>query len=377
MQALKEENIKVLSIDDDIVILQLIEDSLEQKGYKVITARSGEQGIKLFRQHHPNIVLVDLEMPGMNGMQVIENLKKESPETPTIIVSGNNSIEKAIDALRIGAWDYLVKPLHGTDMLEGTISKSLEKAELFRQDSRYKAFLEEEVNRRTSEITDKNNSLVYLNSNLINEMKRRSELEQNLQESLDNLKIAQKGIIQAISSIVEVRDQYTAGHQCRVALLAQAIAKEMGLSDYEIEGLYIAALLHDVGKIGIPSDILMKPGRLSEVEFAMIKTHCVVAYDILKNINFPWPIASIVLQHHEKMNGSGYPFGLESENIILDSRILCVADVCEAVMSHRPYRPALGLDVALDELKKNSDVLYDRKVANACTRVFNDNGFTF
>ncbi len=377
MQAFKEENIKVLSIDDDIVILQLIEDCLEQKGYKVITARSGEQGIKLFREHHPNIVLVDLEMPGMNGMQVIESLRKESPETPTIIVSGNQAIEKAMDALRIGAWDYLEKPLRGTDMLEGTISKSLEKAELFRQDSRYKAFLEEEVNRRTSEVTDKNNSLASLNSNLINEMKRRSELEKNLQESLDNLKIAQKGIIQAISSIVEVRDPYTAGHQCRVALLAQAIAKEMGLSDYEIEGLYIAAILHDVGKIGIPSDILMKPGRLSEVEFAMIKTHCVVAYDILKNINFPWPIASIVLQHHEKINGSGYPFGLESENIILDARILCVADVCEAIMSHRPYRPALGLDVALDELKKNSDVLYDREVVNACTRVFNDNGFTF
>jgi putative nucleotidyltransferase with HDIG domain len=176
---------------------------------------------------------------------------------------------------------------------------------------------------------------------------------------------------------VETRDAYTAGHQQRVTDLARAIAKEMGLSEHQIDGIRMAASIHDVGKIGVPAEILNKPVRLSNIEFNLIKIHPVVGYNILKQIQFPWPVARIVLQHHERMNGSGYPHGLSGEDILLGARILGVADVVEAMVSHRPYRPALGIDKTLEEISKNRSTLYDPQVVDVCIRLFREKRFKF
>jgi len=206
---------------------------------------------------------------------------------------------------------------------------------------------------------------------------KRKRAEEELRRTLERLREALGGIIQTVALTVETKDPYTAGHQRRVGNLARAIADEMGLPEEQIDGIRMAGLIHDLGKVAIPTEILSKPGRLSDFEWGMIKMHSQIGYDILKKIDFSWPVAQIVLQHHERMNGSGYPQGLSGEEIILEARILAVADVVEAMASHRPYRPALGIDKALEEISQNRGVLYDPEVVDACLRLFTENGFRF
>jgi putative nucleotidyltransferase with HDIG domain len=176
---------------------------------------------------------------------------------------------------------------------------------------------------------------------------------------------------------IETRDPYTAGHQRRVTKLASAIAEEMNLSTNQKEGVRLAGGLHDLGKIYVPAEILAKPGKLSPVEYNIIKTHPQVGFDIIKSIEFPWPIAEFILQHHERMDGSGYPNGLKGEEIHLEARILAVADVIEAMATHRPYRAALSIEEALDEITKNQDDKYDKDVVKACLSVFKEKKFAF
>jgi len=202
-------------------------------------------------------------------------------------------------------------------------------------------------------------------------LRTRKEHEQHaiiLRESLEQS-------IQTIADTVEARDPYTAGHQRRVGELATAIAQEMGLPEEQINGIHLAAIIHDLGKIHIPAEILAKPGKLTEIEFELIKTHPQEGYNILKNVKFPWPIADIILQHHERMDGSGYPQGLKGEQIILEARILAVADVVEAITSHRPYRPGFGIEAALEEIERSRGVRYDTEVADACLRLFRERGY--
>ena len=205
----------------------------------------------------------------------------------------------------------------------------------------------------------------------------RKETEQQLQRSLSQLQAITEEVIAAIADIVEVRDPYTAGHERRVAELALAMATQMGLDEETVTGVRVASLLHDVGKITVPTEILSKPGRLSEVEFQLIRTHPQASHDVLHGIEFPWPVAEVALQHHERLDGSGYPRGLAGDEIILEARILAVADVVEAMASHRPYRPALGIDAALEEIEQHSGGLYDAAVTEACVELFRRQGFTF
>lgn len=184
-------------------------------------------------------------------------------------------------------------------------------------------------------------------------------------------------MIQAMSVAVEARDPYTSGHQRRVAALARSIAEEMNLSRDQIEGIRMAASIHDMGKISIPAEILSMPRKLSKLEFDLVKTHSQAGHDIIKDIDFPWPIANIILQHHERINGSGYPHGLRGDNILLEARILAVADVVEAMASYRPYRPALGLDTALEEITRNKNILYDGEVVEACLKIFREKKYEF
>jgi len=192
-----------------------------------------------------------------------------------------------------------------------------------------------------------------------------------LEQEKSQLQLSQsfKGIAEAMGKMVEQRDPYTAGHADGVSRLAVAIGYQMGLDEDSIEGLRVCGLLHDVGKISVPAEILTKPTKLTEMEFGMVKLHSTTGYEILKNVDFPWPVATVTLQHHERLNGSGYPEGLKGEKIIKESRILAVADVVDAMTTHRPYRPALGLGVALDEIKKGRRIIYDDKVVEACLEV--------
>jgi len=184
-------------------------------------------------------------------------------------------------------------------------------------------------------------------------------------------------VIDTMSRIIEAKDPYTFGHQHRVTQLAIPIAQELGLPEDRIEGIRIASLIHDIGKIGLPTEILSKPIKLTDIEFSLIKGHSQIGYDILKSIDFSYPIAQIVLQHHEKLNGTGYPNNLKGDEILLEAKIICVADVVEAMSSHRPYRPALGIDKALEEISQNKAILYDPKVVDACLRLFKEKGFKF
>lgn len=205
----------------------------------------------------------------------------------------------------------------------------------------------------------------------------RERAEEELQQGLEKVRRTLEGTVQALAATTERRDPYTAGHQQRVTRLACAIAQEMGLPEEEIEGIRVTGTLHDIGKISVPAEILNKPGRLTEMEMTLIKTHPQVGHEILKTVEFPWPVAQIVLQHHERMDGSEYPSGLSGEEILPEARILAVADVVEAMSSHRPYRPALGKDKALEEISRNRGVLYDSNVVDACLKVFTEKGFKF
>ena len=205
----------------------------------------------------------------------------------------------------------------------------------------------------------------------------RQQAKERLQQSLNKLGKAMNGTVQAIRLMAESRDRYTAGHQKRVAQLACAIARELGFTPEQIQVISIAGLLHDIGKIALPQEILSKPGKLSDIEFNLVKAHSQAAYDILTTVEFPWPIADIVIQHHERMDGSGYPSGIREDNILLEARILGVSDVVEAMSSHRPYRVAPGLDKALEEISRNSGILYDPSVVEACVGVFTEKAFAF
>jgi HD-GYP domain-containing protein (c-di-GMP phosphodiesterase class II) len=197
----------------------------------------------------------------------------------------------------------------------------------------------------------------------------------DLAATLENLRKSFSTTIQVLVSAVETRDPYTSGHQIRSADLARAIATEMGLPQDRIEGIRMAGSIHDIGKLSIPSDILSKPTKLSELEFSLIKEHSRKGYEMLKDVESPWPLAEIVYQHHERMDGSGYPRNLKGAEMLIEARILAVADVVEAMASHRPYRAGLGIDAALSEIEKNRGIFYDDAVADTCLRLFREKEF--
>jgi response regulator RpfG family c-di-GMP phosphodiesterase len=193
----------------------------------------------------------------------------------------------------------------------------------------------------------------------------------------ESLRVSLEQIIQVIAETVGQRDPYTAGHQRRVADLCVAIAGKLGLSSERTQGLRLAAGIHDLGNIGVPAEILAKPGHVTETQYALLKEHAQLGYEIVKNVQFPWPIAQMILQHHERLDGSGYPQGLKADEILLESRILAVADVVEAMSSHRPYRASKGIDEALDEVLSNSGTLYDAEAVEACVSLFHHEGYQF
>lgn len=292
---------------------------------------------------------------------------------------------KAIDELgqilgelphTIAAWEKLIHP-EDTERLSGAIRRQLKQEEPFIEEYRL-------IGRGGNIIHIKDAGLSLRNAEgraykwigAFSDITQQKINEEELKQSFEKVRKAMGGIIQAMALTVESKDPYTAGHQQRVSNLARTIAQEMNLSKDQVEAIRLAGVVHDLGKISVPAEILSKPTKLSDLEFSLIKGHPQTSYEILKDIDFPWPIAQIALQHHERMNGSGYPSGLQGEEIMIEAQVLMVADVVEAIASHRPYRAARGIDLALEEIEKNKGELYNPAVVDACLKLFRKKNFS-
>jgi putative two-component system response regulator len=324
----------ILVVDDDDDIRDILSYGITASGCRCLTANSGESALNLLKQERIEVVVSDVQMEGMSGLELCRLIKADF-DADVIIITGliNNFAYEEIIAE--GASDFIEKPIRLAEIV-----------------ARLKRVLNERQTRG-----------------------KLKETARELRRNADRFQSAMEGFVQAISLAVEMRDPYTAGHQDRVADLACSIAREMGLAEDRIYGLQMASVIHDLGKITIPGEILCKPGRLSGPEYEMIKTHVKSGYDILKKIDFPWPLADIVLQHHERLDGSGYPFGLSGEQILMEARILAASDVFETIGSHRPYRPSLGMKKAIGELSDNRGRLYDPDVVDACLSLVDGEGY--
>jgi putative nucleotidyltransferase with HDIG domain len=330
---------KALIVDDEESVGRTLGRILKKMNRKYLLAASAEVARLMLKTESIDLILCDIRMPGESGIDLSQFVIAEHPDTAVIIVSGVDDPEIVKKALEIGAYGYIIKPFKVSEVIIN-ISSALRRQKLEVESRDLRKNLEQQVADRTRQLQDTLN-----------------------------------GVIQVLALSVETRDPYTAGHQRRVAGLSQAIAGEMGLSLEKMESLRLAGIIHDLGKIAIPAEILSTPRPLTNIEYQLIKTHAQLGYDILKDIQFPWPIARLVLQHHERMDGSGYPNGLKDEAILPEARILAVADVVEAIASHRPYRPAMGIENALGEISQNKGILYDPAVVEICLRLFNEKGY--
>lgn len=341
--------IHILIVDDEPAMERLVIQALrlgDNPDYEFSYANSGDAGLAAILEHpETDVVLSDINMPGsIDGLGLLKEIHERKIPIATIIVSAYGDMERARTAIQNGAFDFIQKPIERTD-------------------------LQFSVRRAASYILEVKRSQELL--------KRVDEQQEQLKESVTRLRKTMGGFIDAMNLTLETRDPYTAGHQKRVSDLSRTIATELNLPPDMIEGVRIAGIIHDLGKIYVPSEILNKPGRLLEIEFNLIKTHPEIAYNILKSIEFPWPIAEIIYQHHERLDGSGYPRGLKGDEIKLEASIISVADVVEAMASHRPYRPALGMEVALAEIEKNRGVHYPAEVVDVCLNLCRNKGYTF
>ena len=428
---------KILIVEDERIIAEDIKRCLINFDYEVLDIVSnGEDAIVSTALLKPDLILMDIKIDGsIDGIQTAKRILK-SNDLPIVYLTANAdevTVERAKETTPYG---YLTKPFEEAELYatlqvayykyesEKTLKKSeerfrtlieentdgivvvdekgvirfvntaavilfeKEKIDLLHKKYGYpisnKAFTEIDIllnsgNKRVVEShvveTEWEGKRAFLAT--LRDITKRKKTEEDLQNSNEKLRRLMEETVNGLTSAVEMRDPYTAGHQRRVAELVSAIGDELKLNTDKLDGLRIAALIHDIGKIHVPSEILSKPGKLTDIEFTIMESHVQAGYEVLKSIDFPWPIAKTVLQHHEKMNGSGYPNGLFGEEIILEARILFVADVVEAMSSHRPYRPALGLDKAIEEITKNRGILYDPVIVDACVEVINYKHFKF
>ena len=312
---------KVLIIDDEVSIRESLSIFLEDEGFEVITAGNGYIGVENFKNNQPDIVILDLRMPEMSGMEVIPKIREINDLIPIIIISGNNEISDAVEALRIGAWDYITKPIQDLNMMLHRMDIVLNQALLLRENRMYQNHLEEMVDERT----------------------------RNLRLSQSKLSEAMFNTILVLTQTIEAKDPYTQGHCLRVSEYSVAMGRELGFSREDLYNLQLGALLHDIGKIGIPGIILNKPGKLTPEEYEIIKKHSVIGENILKNIDYFKPFLGIIRHHHEWDNGEGYPDSIECSSCI-SAAIVAVTDVYDSLVTERPYRTALSTEKALEIL---------------------------
>ncbi|MCE1207662.1 MAG: HD domain-containing protein [Spirochaetia bacterium] len=332
-----EKRIAIALLEDNESDSILIQKALEKEDFILDWKKAAcrEEFLALLETSVPDLVLADFQLPSYNGLSALVDTKRLYVDIPFIIVSGVIGEDLAIKAFTLGVTDCINK---------NNLSR-----------------LPSAVRRALTEYGEKI---------------RRKQAEAELAKSYQRIHTIFVHTLKAMSAALELRDPYTYGHQQRVAKLAKAIAVKLGLEQDQQEGIFLASLVHDLGKIQVPAEILMKPTKLTDLERKLIELHADAGYQILKDIDFPWPIAIAVLQHHERIDGSGYPRGIIGQEILQEAKILAVADVVEAMASHWPYRPALGIDSALNEVKRMTGVKFEEDVVVACVAVF-DEGFAF
>jgi PAS domain S-box-containing protein len=281
---------------------------------------------------------------------------------------------RSSEAMTPTSWDLVVRNLSEIMELEKAGNRESSQYQILQLEMRRKDGSTVWTEVKASFIRDENQRLVSI-IGVTRDITERREAEEQLQRTLKSLRNSFGATVQVMVAAIESKDPYTAGHQHRAAKLACAIAGEMGLPQDKIEGLQMAGAIHDIGKLSIPAEILTKPTKLTDLEFSLIKEHPRIGYEMLKDVESPWPLAQIVYQHHERINGSGYPRKLKGDEILMEARIMAVADVVEAMGSHRPYRPTLGIEIALEEITKNKSILYDNAVVDACLKLFREKGY--
>ena len=337
---------RILVVDDEKSIRVTLCEFLRLDGFDAENAPDVVSACDMLAVKEYDVVVSDVIMPRGSGMELLAYVRNRSASIQFIVMTGEPSVDTAIKAVQHGANDYLVKPINREVLLRAVRNAA-----------------------RVKELTDQKAVL-----ELANQAYQRN-LEFIVERRTNELQSAMQGIISLLSSVVEARDPYTAGHQRRVGNLSAAIAGKLGLDGRTTGLLRIIGYIHDIGKISIPTEILSKPGELNQIEHMMIQNHPLASYEMLTRVDLPRIINETIFQHHERCDGSGYPRGLTGREISAEAQILMVADVVEAMMSHRPYRPALGLDAALAEIQANAGVRYNPGIVAACVALFLDDGY--
>lgn len=332
----------ILIVDDNATNIDVLVNLLKPD-CRLGIAKNGPGALTFAAAQHPDLILLDIMMPGMDGLEVCQRLKAQAATAaiPVIFITAVTDQASKAKGFAAGGVDYVTKPFHGQEV-RARVQTHLHLRQMQARLQAHNVLLADTVAQKTAD-----------------------------------LKELLTATIQAMAAMVEIRDPYTAGHQKRVAFLAYKIAEKMGLSADRVQAVCVAGMLHDIGKVRIPVAILNRSGELLAAEYEMIKIHPHIGYELLKEIPFPWPVAQFVLQHHEKLDGSGYPQGLRGDEILPEARILAVADVAEAKSSYRPYRPALGVAKAMDDILRSRGIRYDADVVDICRRLFLEEGFAF
>lgn len=326
----------ILVVDDEADIRVIYQRAFTDTGYKCFASANGHDALQILCDEDIDVVVTDIQMPGMNGIELTEKIKSGF-HADVLVVTGFSESMRYDEIIEKGASDFIRKPVPVKELLV-----------------------------RVGRILRERDNLAALR-----------ESETQLNKSFSKLRNILDKTVLSLSAAMEKRDPYTAGHQKRVTALGCAIGQEIGLSDSQIEGIRMAGLLHDIGKISVPSDILNKPSKLIVHEFNLIKEHPVTGNEIVSGIDFEQPVDRIILQHHEALNGTGYPLGISGKDILFEAKILAVADVVEAINSHRPYRPAMGLKKALEVITEKRGILYDAVIVDTCVALFEKNIFIF
>src|SRR5687767_14601103 len=329
----------ILIVDDEAEITEILSDLLSAE-HDCTTAGSAEDALERLAEREFHLVISDITMPGMSGLEMLPCAKSVSPNTVVVMISGMQTVESAIDALRLGGFDYLMKPFD-LRQVEAVVKRALEHHDLIVAKQRYENHLEELVEQRTAE----------------------------LDRALNSLEGAYRSTLQALTAALETRDSETHGHSERVVSYSLRLGREYGLNSDEMKSLEFGALLHDIGKIGVPDSILRKPAKLTEEEWVRMREHPLHGQQILRGIEFLQGAARVVAQHHEKWDGSGYPLGLRSEDIDVCARILAVADAFDAITSDRVYRRGKSYEAAAQELDDWAGRQFDPKIVAAFHRV--------